>query len=81
MAALSCRKRCVAGGTYGDAQIGQVLVEAWNGTAWTAQATQGDGTLNSVLAALSCRSPSGCTGVGSRADRARGSLTLAEATP
>lgn len=80
---VSCRtvRDCVAVGGYrNDALVTVPLAVAWNGTAWTVQATEGDGRLNSVLAAVSYRSPSGYTGAGSRADRARGSLTLVEAS-
>jgi hypothetical protein len=80
---VSCRtvRDCVAVGGYrNDALVTVPLAVAWDGTAWAVQATEGDGMLNSVLAAVSYRSPSGYTGVGSRADRARDSRTLAEAT-
>jgi hypothetical protein len=72
---------CTAVGSYVDSAYHTVpLAEAWNGTAWTIQATPSPpGSTDSVLSAVSCTAASACTAVGYYIDSATDTVPLAEA--
>jgi hypothetical protein len=73
-------KACVAvGGFYNSGAILTLVIEAWNGTGWRVQASPLTGSNDSSnLNAVSCRSASACTAVGSFHDPVTGNRTLAE---
>ena len=56
---------CTAVGFYVKHNATRTLAEAWNGTAWTVQATPSPAALNSDLGAVSCASSTRCMAVGS----------------
>ena len=82
---VSCRspRDCAAVGGYGtDTNVAVTLAEAWNGTAWTVQATPRPPTgTGSVLAGVSSGPAAGFTAVGSHLTGAQVSATLAETGP
>ena len=83
LSAVSCAgaQSCEAVGSYFNSSFQQVtLAEAWNGTAWSAQASPNpaSATVGSALAGVQCTSAASCIAVG-QASTFFGSLTLAEA--
>ena len=55
------------------------LVEVWNGTSWSVQATPNPtGVTSSVLSGVSCASPAACSAVGSYVNSLGSEVTLAE---
>jgi hypothetical protein len=71
---------CMAVGSFhAPAGLSLALAERWNGSAWTALPTPNpSGGHGSVLTAVSCRSASACTAVGSYRNSAGTAATLAE---
>jgi hypothetical protein len=69
LSAVSCtsNKACAAVGQfYLNPSVAETLAEAWNGTAWTVQATPNPTSMpNNVLSGVSCTSNKACTAVGS----------------
>jgi hypothetical protein len=82
---VSCRspRACAAVGGYTTGSgLAVPLAEAWNGTAWTLQATpRPRGGTDSVLAGVSRGPAAGFTAVGSHLSGAQLSTTLAETAP
>ena len=70
---------CTAVGTYRNSSDTQVmLTEVWDGTSWTVQTTPNpSGAISSELEAVSCRSATACTAVGTY-DNNGADETLAE---
>jgi hypothetical protein len=67
LGAVSCvsASSCTAVGAYRNSSgLLQTLVEAWNGTSWSIVPSPNNGTGDNGLGAVSCVSPSSCTGVG-----------------
>ena len=78
---LSCvpAGTCTAVGYWQNRSGNQsVLVERWNGTAWSVQPAPDPGTNGASLAAVSCVSASACTTVGFYDTNSGGQRTLAE---
>lgn len=77
---VSCvsAKSCSAAGGYSDsAGTGLTLAGAWNGTSWSDQTTPVvAGATNSLLAAVSCASATGCLAVGNDTDSAGSNLPM-----
>jgi hypothetical protein len=70
---------CTAVGGYGDsAGVAVTVAEARDGSGWSVETTPNPSGGNAVLAAVADRTPSSCIAVGSHADPAGVSLTLAE---
>ena len=77
---------CVAVGNHFDGALGtyQVLIETWDGTAWsvvpgTPNATDGNGATNNHLSGVSCPTTTFCVAVGAYDDSVNGgSRTLVE---
>jgi len=71
---------CTAVGEFFAGSGAQLtLAERWNGRAWRIQSIPNPpGARHSLLAAVSCASPSSCTAVGGRDTSAGAGLTLAE---
>jgi len=76
LSGISCSSTssCVAVGQYVNTQEGKIkepteektLIESWNGTAWTVQASPNrEGKKGNQLTAVSCSSSAACTAVGS----------------
>jgi hypothetical protein len=82
---VSCRspRDCAAVGGYETGtSLAVTLAEAWNGIAWSVQATPGPrGGTDSVLAGVSRGPAGGFTAVGSHLSGAQVSTTLAETGP
>ena len=54
------------------------LVESWNGTAWTIQASPNNGTTSNFLNGISCQSTVSCKAAGSYNNSSFTPLTLVE---
>lgn len=54
------------GGGWGSSNPGHALVEAWNGTTWTVQATPAGAVAHTELSGVSCVSSTSCVVVGAR---------------
>jgi hypothetical protein len=80
--AVSCRSAtaCTAVGSYENSSgPTSALAEAWNGTSWTIQTTPTpNGGTDGYLHAVSCRSTTACTAVGTFSNRSGAQVTLAE---
>ena len=64
---------CTAVGNYSTSSGQQTFAEAWNGTAWSIQATP-DPTSDAHLSAVSCRWARNCMAVGTSTDHFVGSI-------
>jgi hypothetical protein len=78
VSATDCR--AVGGYINGSTGVSVPLAEAWNGTTWTLQPVASNPAHGTVLAGVSARPGAGFTAVGSYANGARVSRTLAEIT-
>ncbi|MGA2210704.1 MAG: hypothetical protein ABSH30_13810 [Acidimicrobiales bacterium] len=82
LSGVSCTgaSSCTAVGDYSDGSGGEeTLVEAWDGTSWSIQATPNpSGAQESGLSGVSCTLASACTAVGSSTDSSDNQTTLAE---
>ena len=71
---------CIAVGSHSGGGSTVSLAEQWNGTSWAIQSTPNPaGTLNSVLAGISCTSAAACTAVGDYNNSLGTVVTLVEA--
>jgi hypothetical protein len=82
LSGVSCVRTtmCTAVGSYGETPSKEdPLAEGWDGTAWSVQSTIiPSGAATSYFVGLSCNSAAACIAVGSYADSAGKSFTLAE---
>jgi hypothetical protein len=69
-----------AGNYLGGSGVGVTLAEDWNGKQWAVQSTVSSRN-GSTLAGVSCPPSGPCTAVGSHANDAGVSVTLAETGP
>jgi hypothetical protein len=72
--------KAVGSATDSTTNVTAVLVESWNGSGWSIDATPNPGhATNSALSAISCPSAVACTAVGRTfPDKGQGQVTLAE---
>ena len=80
---LSCvsASSCTAAGWFHSAVVGtpdQALIQTWNGTTWSVVSGADRGTGNNDLAAVTCRSATSCTAVGTYDNSSSLSQTLVE---
>jgi hypothetical protein len=85
LAEVSCASStsCVAVGTFetsptGVFTIDQTLVERWNGSTWSVDASPVQGAYSNVLNGVSCLNPLPCVAVGSYANASNFTKTLVE---
>jgi RHS repeat-associated protein len=69
---------CMVAGSTGPSGSGQILIEKWNGSAWTKSSySNPSGATESRLNAVSCRSTTSCMAVGSYVDSGKATHPLA----
>jgi RHS repeat-associated protein len=69
---------CIVVGSTGPSGSGQILIEKWNGSAWTKSSySNPSGATESRLNAVSCRSTTSCLAVGSYVDSGKANHPLA----
>jgi hypothetical protein len=81
LTAVSCSasNACTAVGRYTTSTLAGTLVERWNGTSWTVQASPNPvGASSSTLLGVSCTSSTACNAVGDYYSSGGERLTLAE---
>lgn len=69
---------CMVVGSTGPSGSGQILIEKWNGSAWTKSSySNPSGATESRLNSVSCRSTTSCMAVGSYVDSSKATHPLA----